>query len=283
MTLHISHNDLDGIGCTILTKAALGSVDIIHTNHNNIDQVVMDNYENYQRVIISDIVPSANVLAIVCAETQCTVVDHHATTQQYVGDFHEIVYDNTVSATKLMFQWLLTQGHNIEQYEYMVELINDYDLWILKHDESLKMNFLLNVVGINRMFDLLASKAFQGFSSTEEDIIQTEEERMESYLQSAMDTVQIATDPDGYTFALLFAERYSSEIGNRILVETPSCNYVVIINMAKGRASLRSTSEMSILHIAKRNGGGGHPQAAGFPVDISNIQNAILQTIGLNT
>lgn len=281
MTLHISHNDLDGIGCTVLTKAAFGSVDVIHTTHNHIDQVVLDNYENYQRVIISDIVPSGKVLSIVCAETECTVVDHHATTEQYVGEVHEVVYDNTVCATKLTYQWLTGLGYDLGKYEYMVELINDYDLWILKHEDSLRMNFLLNVVGINRMFDLLRERPFDGFTDLENGIIQTESERMETYLQGAMDTVQFATDPDGVRFAIMFAERYSSEIGNRVLVENPSCSYVVIINMSRGRASLRSTSEMSILHIAKRNGGGGHPQAAGFPVDVSDIQGAVLQSIGL--
>ena len=281
MILHISHNDLDGIGCTVLTKAAFGGVDVMHTTHSDIDQVVMDNYEGYDTIIISDIVPSEKVLAIVSAERDCTVIDHHASTAHFVGQYHEIVHDITVSATMLTYRWLTENGHDVQKHEYMVELVNDYDLWILNNPQSLQLNLLYNVIGIASTFERLYGDPFQGFHPMEAAIITTETERMESYLSAVMENAHYAKDTEGLTFGLLFAERYASELGNRVLVEVASCDYVVIINMAKNRASLRSSGGRSILAIAQRNGGGGHSQAAGFSVDASVTLDVLMNSMGL--
>ena len=67
----------------------------------------------------------------------------------------------------------------------------------------------------------------------------------------------------------MFAERYVSELGNRLCEMHPDLDYVAMIDISNGRVSYRSIRDNINLgtEIAHNYGGGGHPKAAGSTFD----------------
>ena len=80
---------------------------------------------------------------------------------------------------------------------------------------------------------------------------------MEKYVQEAVEVAKVYD-----SFAVTVAERYTSQIGHKMLEVYP-IDIAVIINARKGTVSFRS-KETDVSALAKALGGGGHPKAAGF-------------------
>ena len=90
-----------------------------------------------------------------------------------------------------------------------------------------------------------------------------------------MRNIETIKDKDGLTFTVVFAESYASELGNYIISEDIS-DYVMLINAQSKKISLRSRKDVDIRHIAEKNGGGGHKNAAAFSIknetfDLDNL------------
>jgi len=65
--------------------------------------------------------------------------------------------------------------------------------------------------------------------------------------------------------ALVFADRYVSELGNRICEEY-DIDFVALFNLPVNVGLRTAKDDVNVADIAKFLGGGGHPKAAGFPV-----------------
>lgn len=264
-TLHISHNDLDGLGCGVLIKKFLpGPVTTAYLGYDDIDAFIEDNLHRYDNVIITDVSPSYNSVEMLAGETDTVIIDHHASSEK-LKDFHFTVHDISVCATLLTYRWLQKQGYDVTPYEEFALCVNDVDMWHLKRSDSLKMSVLFNLMGLDRMEKRFLNEPYNGFSQTEELLISLEEERREAYINKAMRNMLTFKDKHGQTFCAVFAESYSSELGNRI-IQDGTADYVMLISAQTKRVSLRSRKEVDIRLIAEANGGGGHKNAAGFPI-----------------
>ena len=274
-TLHISHNDLDGLGCGVLIKKFIsGNIKTVYLGYDDIDRYIEDNYHYYDRIIITDVSPQYGTVEMLAGEKDVLIIDHHASSEA-LKDFHFTYHDITKCATMLTYEYLLQKGFKAEEYEEFARCINDVDMWFLKREDSLKMSVLFNLMGIIRMEERFLSAAYNGFTDTEKLLITLEEERRDNYIKKAMKNIETIKDKDGLTFAVVFAESYVSELGNYIISEDIS-DYVMLINAQSKKISLRSRKDIDIRHIAERNGGGGHKNAAAFPIknetfDIDNL------------
>ncbi len=163
----------------------------------------------------------------------------------------------------------------MRKYEEFARCVNDVDMWFLKREDSLKMSVLFNLMGITRMEERFLSTPYKCFTDTEKLLIKLEEERRDNYIKKAMRNIETLKDKDGLTFTVVFAESYASELGNYIISEDIS-DYVMLINAQSKKISLRSRKDVDIRHIAERNGGGGHKNAAAFSIknetfDLDNL------------
>ncbi len=175
----------------------------------------------------------------------------------------------------LTYEYLLQEGFKAEEYEEFARCINDIDMWFLKREDSLKMSVLFNLMGITRMEERFLSTPYTTFTDTEKLLITLEEERRDNYIKKAMRNIETIKDKEGLTFTVVFAESYASELGNYIISEDIS-DYVILVNAQSKKISLRSRKDIDIRHIAERNGGGGHKNAAAFSIknetfDIDNL------------
>lgn len=274
-TLHISHNDLDGLGCGVLIKKFMhGNIKTVYLGYDDIDQYIEDKYHYYDRIIITDVSPQYGTVEMLAGEKDVLIIDHHASSDS-LKDFHFTHHDITKCATMLTYEYLLQEGFKAEEYEEFARCINDIDMWFLKREDSLKMSVLFNLMGITRMEERFLSTPYTTFTDTEKLLITLEEERRDNYIKKAMRNIETIKDKEGLTFTVVFAESYASELGNYIISEDIS-DYVILVNAQSKKISLRSRKDIDIRHIAERNGGGGHKNAAAFSIkketfDIDNL------------
>lgn len=280
-TLHITHNDLDGLGCGVLIKKFLqGPVTTAYLGYDDIDMFIEENLHKYDKVIITDVSPSYNSVEMLAGETDTIIIDHHATSEK-LKDFPFTIHDISESATMLTYKWLKNQNYDVAAYEEFATCVNDVDMWQLKRADSLKMAILFNLFGIERMEKRFMNSPYTGFTEMEDMLITLEEERKEAYITKAMRNMLTSKDFRGYTFCAVFAESYASELGNRI-IQDGTADYVVMINAQGKKVSLRSQKEVDIRLIAEGNGGGGHKNAAGFSIKNENFNlETMLKNVGI--
>ncbi len=280
-TLHISHNDLDGLGCGVLIKKFMpGNIKTAYLGYDDIDSYIEENYQYYDRIIITDVSPSYGMVEMLAGEKDVIIIDHHISSEP-LKDFPFTYHNIKKCATLLTYEYLIENGCKAEEYEEFAKCINDVDMWFLKRDDSLNMGLLFNLLGITRMEDRFLNKPYKGFTDTEKLLIALEEERRNSYIKKAMRNIVTMKDKEGYSFTAVFAESYASELGNHIISEDIS-DYVILINAQGKKVSLRSRRDVDIRHIAENNGGGGHKNAAGCPIKHENFDlTNILKNMGV--
>ena len=140
---------------------------------------------------------------------------------------------------------------------------------------------LFHLLGIDRFEKRFYERPYDGFTETETLLIELEEERKNAYIKKAVRNMVTIQDKHGLTASVVFAESYTSELGNRIIAEG-SADYVMLINPQQKKVSLRSSPDVDIRKIAEANGGGGHKNAAGFSIRQENFNlNNILEYTGL--
>lgn len=280
--LHITHNDLDGLGCGVLIKKFLpGSITTNYLSYDDIDSVIEKNFHKFDQIVITDVSPAFNTIEVLAGEKDVLLIDHHLTTEK-LKKFPFTVHSTEKCATLLTYDYLISQGFKAEAYKRMAEAINDIDLWLLRGEEGMKLNMLFHLLGIARMEERLLQTPFEGFTEAEKLLISIEEDRKENYIKKAMKNLTIHTDKANLRFAAVFAESYASELGNTIIAQNIA-DYVIMINAQGRRVSLRSRKDVSIVEIAERMNGGGHKNAAGFPAPRGEDfnMNSLLERMGL--
>jgi oligoribonuclease NrnB/cAMP/cGMP phosphodiesterase (DHH superfamily) len=280
MLLHISHNDLDGVSCGVLTKKFLREVDNIFCNYNEIDHILAEvNTAEYERILITDMSPSKRAFDRLLGEIEIIVIDHHESSV-WLKEMTETVHDIKKCATLLTFEWLKDMGKDVEPYRELVECVNDFDMWHLKRKDSLQMNMLFMKLGVERYLERFSRRHYTGFSVEEQLIVELETERRDKYIHAAAKSGFAMKDAQDLDFFVVFAEEYSSELGNHIIKEL-EMDYVIIINMQRRKVSLRSRPAVDVRLLAERNGGGGHKNAAGFGFDFDFGTMDFLHEIGV--
>jgi oligoribonuclease NrnB/cAMP/cGMP phosphodiesterase (DHH superfamily) len=181
----------------------------------------------------------------------------------------------------LTYEKLLSEGHDLERFENLVDCVNDYDLWLLKRNDSKRMNLLFHLIGVERFEKRFTEFPYDGVFFPEESlIIELEEERRDKYIEKAIENTNTYKDKLGNTVAVVFAELYASELGNEIVCRGIA-DYVLIVNAQRGKCALRSKRDFDISGIAISNGGGGHKNAAGFSLKNDLNMEAILAEVGI--
>jgi len=265
MIIHVTHNDMDGAGCSILLKSVYKNIDTFYLNYDEVDDFILNNFVHYDRIIITDVSPGEELLKHLINRLEITLIDHHISSEN-LKSYDFTIHETGKSATKLTYEWLLSENKNVKKFHDLVECINDYDLWLLQNKKSLKMNMLFTLFGIDRFVKRFLCNPSTAFAKEEKLLLELEEESQNKYFENSEKHIQVFTDKWGRTFGCIFAEKYNSELGNYLL-QKMQLQYIFIINAQKRKVSLRSIPTVSVNDIAEANNGGGHKNAAGFSTD----------------
>lgn len=311
-----THTDLDGIGCAILAYLAFGreSVDVEYCNYRDINEKVEEFWENgpveeYDKVFITDISIGkdlARTIDLYAGDDIWHLFDHHATAlglNKY--DWCEVsVMNDTLgiktSGTELFYTYLRRRGQfehlsvnvigNIDEF---VDIVRDYDTWRWKElgKEGIvckQMNDLFYIYGREKFIDwaldqILTLKFYRGISAfpiySEKDmaLLDQKQKDIDIYIEEKNKQLFNRVDEVGHTYGVVFAERYFSELGNRLCELNPDLAYIAMIDISSGAVSYRTIRDDIDVggEIAHAYGGGGHPKAAGSTFDKDRIQRTV--------
>lgn len=302
-----THTDLDGIGCVVLAYLAFEkeNVDVEYCNYDDVDNKVeafMENedlYRSYDSIFITDISVSDQVASMIdCldkVERTVRLFDHHGTALRLDNYFWCTVYEYLdavkTSGTELFYLYLRnslslkydqTSQNKISRF---VSIVRDYDTWCWKElgedgFVSKQMNDLFHIYGRDKFIDRTMKRIMfatsplhqdEWFSETDLLLLEQKQKDIDIYVEQKEKQITVKTDQWSNIYGVIFAERYFSELGNRLCEMHPELAYIAMIDISHGTVSYRAIRNDINLgtEIAHNYGGGGHAKAAGSTFDIS--------------
>ena len=295
-----THDDWDGIGCGILAKYVFGNdVDITYCNFDNINDLVGDfvnNYTSHEIVFITDIRINEALAKLIDEKfNSFYLLDHHESAL-YLNkyDWCEVRVESDkneilTSGTELYYNWLIKHNYltSNKVLDKFVSCVRDYDTyrWAKLGDNGLickQLNDLLYVYGtdnfMTRVLNELREGTFPNLSETDKLILNIKQTEIDNYIEKK-DRELISTTFRGIPCGYIFADRFISELGNKLCLKHPEIDFIAMINMT-GSVAYRSVKDNLHLgkDIASIFGGGGHQKAAGSEFS-KDIQLRVIQDL----
>lgn len=309
-----THNDLDGGGVEVVTKAHFENVTVFRCTPNDINETVKEfiesgSYVYHRLVIISDLSINGEIAEVINdnenLRQKFMIVDHHKSAlflNKY--QFANIQVERNgvnASATSSLYSVLYNLGHNLLDgidaiaMHHFCEKVRRYDTWdwfnIYKDDVANMLNSLFYRQGQDEFVESMIGKLkanihyysegdWEGMFTKEElSQLRFDRENTEKYINSKLKTVKVYHNVHG-KFAHVFAENHISELGNTIANEF-EVDFVALTDLSKMKISLRSIGDFDVSAIAMKYGGGGHKNAGGFNTkgDLGDILSTIFETV----
>lgn len=283
-----THVDLDGIGCAILAKLAFGTeaVDIEYCNYDDINAKVeeyLNSGSEYECHITDISVNEELAYKINDSGKKYQLLDHHPTAlelNKYQWCKVQIEDENThikTSGTEMYYHWLVDNGYlsSSNVLNRFAELVRNYDTWRWstlgeQGIDCKRVNDLLYLYGREDFIDWCITEIYENsfpwFYESDMLVLTIKQKEINDYIE-AKDKQLFIGNLCGRPCGIVFAEKYVSELGNKLCQMHPEFDFVVIINM-DGTVSYRTIKDDIDLgkDIAKPFGGGGHPKAAGSQI-----------------
>lgn len=183
------------------------------------------------------------------------------------------------SGTKMFYHWLGINGclsDELESNESLgkfSELVRNYDTWRwseLGEDGVIckQVNDLMYLYGRDRFITWCISEiydeVFPRLYAEDELLLDTKQREIDDYIAEKNKQLFISS-MCSRVCGFVFAEKYVSELGNRLCKMHPEIDYIAMIDMGNKTVSYRTVRDDIDLgkDIAQLFGGGGHPKAAG--------------------
>jgi len=297
--LHISHTDLDGYGCQIVTKD-LG-YDYDNLDYDEVDKIP-EIIKNYNEVLITDLNLKEDIVKQL--KGNITIIDHHIWDYDYSKYNINIIVDNSKCATKLTAEYFKNES-------FIIDLINVYDLWkkdnkyfeianllnqwfyeIISSEDFINDNF--KRIFLNKFFEIFEYKVEQLLEKYFEDYVVEELEIQKGMIfrNTILNFVKNESKTNKYLLAKAQFDDYKKFVegeycisnissgifqilSSMLLDENPN---MICINYERrpnkeltgfvNSISIRSRNNKA-REIAKLLGGGGHPNAAGAEIDLT--------------
>lgn len=215
------------------------------------------------------------------------LIDHHKTSEMLaVRDW--CIHDTTKSASLLF--WELVQEDLADMTKYFlimdkyIDHVNDWDMWHWAKDGYSKgtlspmFSGVLDVIGV-RAFVELTVKAMLEQNSLEFNLpihetiyktkLITDESKYKNLLPTLIEVPAILNGDDQlrdeYKIILGYCDSLNPGIVSKRVIAELNADIVIMFSSTSVSYRKSDTCKFSILDIAVKYGGGGHPQACGSP------------------
>lgn len=265
-----THNDLDGVGCAVIYNKCFPNVQTYFTDPMLINQDIADILSKEPAetpVMISDLSVNEAVAQFLDERGNVELIDHHFTAERLTV-YPWCLVDPTKCATLLMHDVMSTR-FTLTDYMLFADLVDDYDRWGDGKgpvDQARDMSRLCFLMGQEEFLKRMIANSSTKFSEAEQFLVRVDKEAELKYIEESLPRVIGLVDPQGDSYGLLAAERYTSALGSEILHRIPNIEYIILLNYHDDRVQLRSRGKVDVGLIAQKCGGGGHHKAAGFPM-----------------
>lgn len=304
-----SHNDLDGFGAPSLFYTLKNEIfptvefDLTTCSAGNLDRELaywfrQPEASRFTDVYIMDMTPDSDYSFQLLEQkfaNHWLIFDHHESEadlrQKYrancPGPRDESV---NPSATSLVWDWLTEQPHYNKlsasrqtELAYLVELIRAYDTWDWQNDPLLPEEEKKDADELNQLFwfyPLNKSEEFihnvfqagwEDYRDQNDLLIDTLNSRRANYLKRHLRTIK-TFELDGYSFGVVYASDYKSEIAHELLLKNDVDAALVIDQHS---VSLRSNGRLDVARFSEKYfRGGGHEDSAGGTLECNPIEKA---------
>ena len=286
----IFHRDNDGYAAASVAYSKFGDdAEYIHVQYGEDPPVRLASLTSEDEVYILDFSYSR----VICEEInlrcgKLVILDHHETAEEELKGLDYAIFDQEHSGNVLAYKYF----HKNEILTTFHELIQDYDLWRFKYgDETRALN-----LGLDSIYpDKKDTKAFLAAMiklndpSNLEKVLevgrilrkkQVNEVNKVKYSRDGYKLVEF----HGIRFAMYNTGHNINELAEALYndpeVDTDATlsyfvnNKTVVFNMRSSK-----TSGIAVNKIAKAMGGGGHKNAAGFPLPLVDGFNLIKELL----
>ncbi len=167
---HLSHTDLDGYSCQLITKRCFEYIDFYNSNYGTeimvrlesmINAMEEDGFEEHLLLITDLNLTMNDAKALVKmvenskANIELLLLDHHKTGADCAQAFEWYHLDVHRCATKITYDWFLDRGCDVGELGSYVDVVNAIDIWLKDRSEfELGKVFMRIVSGareVNRM------------------------------------------------------------------------------------------------------------------------------------
>ena len=166
---------------------------------------------------------------------------------------------------------------NNKALERFAELVRDYDTWrwLTLGDDGIickQVNDLLYLYGrddfIHWCISEIHDETFPRLYAKDEVVLKIKQDEIDKYIEGK-DMTMFTGALCGRTCGFVFADRYFSELGNKLCTMHPEIDFVAMIDIDNCTVSYRTVKDDIDLgkDVATKFGGGGHPKAAGSQFD----------------
>lgn len=275
----VSHVDLDGYGCAILARRYLKDLKAeYHVNYDELAVTLMDIPRDVH-LYLTDLSIPENLAGLIEEFSDVTIIDHHVSTywvrKRYSASGRIDFKVTKRRCATYLFGEYLVEHRMATMCEWLgswMELVDDYDRYVKKYDESDRLNSLLYISNRDRFVDDAQER-------TPMQMLADNAERIDRYIQGRDDYVartnyfEIWGDEERQkgnpVMFLAFAERYKSKVAEHAYTNL-GADLVMVLDMRTLQGSLRST-KASCIDCAKLASmidpeGGGHLNASGFSI-----------------
>lgn len=256
--LSISHDDLDGAVCQILLGKVFPNIEYISYKFGILDDLLKKiDYNKYEKVFLTDIHPE-NRDNIYLSDNIILIDHHESIIEWHDPSINKFVIKKYCGAklTKLF----LEKNFNVDlsQFNELVHLTNDYDMWIHNHFKSKELNILFWHYFPQRFRQEFSNGRVE-WNDFEKALIQKEKENF----QKALDELEIF--PTEIICGLMFyTDKFYNELAEYFLKQR--YKIIFIISQSQNSVSVRhNVDSLNIGKLVKKlEWGGGHAKAAGF-------------------
>ncbi|MDC3413915.1 DHH family phosphoesterase [Terrihalobacillus insolitus] len=274
-TIMFTHNDLDGVGCGILHKAAFGShAETYYCGYHNVDEKIQERLKELNgelpTIIISDLGINEETATLVDQyEGEKVLLDHHVTNTWIQEKYDWATIDTEASGTLLVFNHFEKVPREYVDFALHVD---DYDRWQHTMPNSKDLNRLLFIVGIERFERRFLIDEKVEFNETEKLLLELETESIDRYVDKIEKGITVYHLSDDKRFGVGFAERYQSETAHE-LMNRLELEAIALIDVNYRKISFRSKPNFDVGSIVKELGGGGHKNAAGAEFGYKDVKD----------
>lgn len=267
--------DLDGTGCYLVFKwlTGISDAEVIPVKVSNLREKLLswlnnNKFEDYTKIYFFDL--DTTDVADLIDKPNVRIFDHHESHLNIYNQAKaEIVH--TTSCTKLLYNFLKNANIKLSTPQLqLLSLIDDYDSYTLKYEDSYNLNILYWYYNSDRLsfFCDRFKDGFNGFTKPEKNLIKSHNRKFRNYFNELkLYTASIKIKDKDYKFISAFADKFINEISHLILqTYKDNCDIVMLINANNKRVYLRRNNgiDIDLGKLAQKIcDGGGHTNAAG--------------------
>lgn len=279
--LLVTHVDLDGISPVILLNLTgiMFKYKTLEINEidDYFDKLFLEEIDTYSNIYVVDLTLTKHVYDLINSKKlNIKVFDHHeshlfANIYDYVNVSVNLNNQPTCG-TELFYNYLVNiyPVLNKSIIKHYVKLVKELDTFTFTDEMPRELDIIRSSIGNNEFIKsitkrLKKDKELLEFTAFEKRLLKIKKMEEDNYIRHREESMK-RFKIDNMICAIVFAEKYKSDLGNYLATKYNDIDAVIIIDASKSISYRAYKDEVNLTILAEKNNGGGHKHASGSPI-----------------